>query len=111
MIPAQEARERIGERRQFLDSGDTIAAGMSEFLKTSELTQTRVFIHSFVKEIEVRPSSASIVYSLPTPEDSSMGGANAAEIALNGAVMNSVCHDGLEWTLDGAVFEIWLGML
>ena len=98
---AQEARELLTERRQFLDSADTIAtfaADMSEFLRTSELTQTKAFVHSFVKEIEVRPGSASIVYTIPTPEDSPMGGADAAEIALNGGVMNSVCHGGPSWT-------------
>ena len=67
---------------------------MSAFLKTSELTQTRAFVHSFGKEIEVRPGRATIVYSIPTPEDSPIGGADAAEVALNGRVMNSVRHGG-----------------
>ena len=56
-IAAQEARKLLSDRRQFLDSADTIATfaeDMSEFLKTSELTQTRAFVHSFVKEIEVK---------------------------------------------------------
>ena len=38
---------------------------MSEFLKTSELTETRAFVHSFVKEVEVKPGRAAIVYSIP----------------------------------------------
>ena len=87
----------LSERRQFLDSADTIAtfaAEMSEFLKTSELTETRAFVHSFVKEVEVKPGKAAIVYSIPTPDDSPMGGADAAEIALNGRVMNSVQSGG-----------------
>ena len=40
-VAAGEARKLLSERRQFLDSADTIAtfaAEMSEFLKTSELT-------------------------------------------------------------------------
>ena len=49
------------------DSIATFAAKMSEFLKTSELTGTRAFVRSFVKEIEVRPGKAAIVYSIPTP--------------------------------------------
>ena len=72
-IAAQEARALLKERRQFLDSADTIATfaeEMSEFLKTSELTETRAFVHSFVKEVEVKPGRAAIVYSIPTPEDS-----------------------------------------
>ena len=78
-------------------SADTIAAfaaEMSDFLKTSELTETKAFVGSFVKEVVVKPGRAAIVYSIPTPDDSPMGGADAAEIALNGRVMNSVRHGG-----------------
>ena len=67
-VAAGEARALLSERRQFLDSADTIAtfaAEMSEFLKTSELTETRAFVHSFVKEVEVKPGRAAIVYSIP----------------------------------------------
>ena len=100
-IAAEEARALLKERRQFLDSADTIAAfaaEMSEFLKTSELTETKAFVGSFVKEVVVKPGRAAIVYSIPTPEDSPIGGADAAEIALNGRVMNSVRHGGPDLT-------------
>ena len=96
-IATEEAKALLKERRQFLDSADTIAAfaaEMSEFLKTSELTETKAFVGSFVKEVVVKPGRAAIVYSIPTPDDSPMGGADAAEIALNGRVMNSVRHGG-----------------
>ena len=96
-IAAEEARALLSDRRQFLDSADTIAAfaaEMSEFLKSSELTETKAFVRSFVKEIVVKPGRAAIVYSIPTPDDSPIGGADAAEIALNGGVMNSVRHGG-----------------
>ncbi len=96
-IAAEEARALLSDRRQFLDSADTIAAfaaDMSEFLKTSELTETKAFVRSFVKEIVVKPGRAAIVYSIPTPDDSPIGGADAVEIALNGGVMNSVRHGG-----------------
>ena len=96
-VAAEEARRLLSDRRQFLDSADTIATfaeDMSEFLKTSELTQTRAFVHSFVKEIEVKPGKAAIVYSIPTPEDSPIGGADAAEIALTGRVRSSVRDGG-----------------
>ncbi len=86
---AEEARAVLAERRELLDSADTIAAfasEMSEFLKTSELTETKAFVRSFVKEVLVRPGGATIVYTIPTPEDSPIGGADAAEIALNGGV-------------------------
>ena len=102
-IAAEEARALLKERRQLLDSADTIAAfaeDMSEFLKKSELTETRAFVHSFVKKIEVKPGRATIVYSIPTPDDSPMGGADTAEVALNGRVMNSVHAGGLTCTVD-----------
>ena len=82
----------LAERREYLDSADTIAAfaeAMSEFLKTSELTETKAFVHSFVKEVQVKPGRAAIVYSLPTPEDSPIGEADSAEIALDGSVRKS----------------------
>ena len=100
-IAAEEARALLSDRRQFLDSADTIAAfaaEMSEFLKTSELTETKAFVGSFVKEIVVKPGRAAIVYTIPTPDDSPAGGADAVEIALNGRVMNSVRHGGPRWT-------------
>ena len=77
-----------------LDSVAAFAEEMSDIVKTSELTQTRAFVHSFVKEVEVKPGRAAIVYTIPTPKDSPMGGANAAEVALNGGVRSSVCHGG-----------------
>ena len=96
-VAAEEARGLLKERRELLDSADTIATfaeEMSDFLKTSELTETRAFVHSFVKEVQVKPGRAAIIYSMPTPDDSPIGGADAAEIALNGGVMNSVRHGG-----------------
>ena len=95
-IAAEEARALLTERRSVLDSADTIAAfaaEMSEFLKTSELTETKAFVGSFVKETVVKPGKAAIVYSLPTPDDSPIGGADAAEVALNGRV-RSMVRDG-----------------
>ena len=86
---AEEARTVLAERRELLDSADVVAAfaaDMSEFLRTSELTETKAFVRSFVKEVLVRPGGATIIYSIPTPEDSPIGGADAAEIALGGGV-------------------------
>ena len=65
------------ERRSVLDSADTIAAcakEMSEFLKTSELTETRAFVRAFVKEVVVKPGRAAILYSLPSPHACSANG-------------------------------------
>ena len=94
---ADEAGTVLAERRQYLDSADTIAAfaeEMSEFLTTSKLTETKAFVHSFVKEIQVKPGRAAIIYSIPTPDDSPLGGADSAEIALNGGVCKAVRHGG-----------------
>ena len=112
-IAAGEARAMLSERRQFLDSADTIAAfaqDMGEFLRTSELTETRAFVHSFVKEILVRPGKASIIYTIPTPEDSPVGGADAAEVALNGGVRSTVQRGGPVLTVDSTIFEMWTGL-
>ncbi len=82
----------LAERRQYLDSADTITAfaqEMGEFLKDSALTETKAFVHSFVKEVQVKPGRAAIIYSMPTPDDSPIGGADSAEIALNGGVRKS----------------------
>ena len=109
---AQEARAMLADRRLMLDSADTIAAfaqEMSEFLKTSELTETKAFVRSFVKEVQVKPGKATIIYTIPTPEDSPVGGADASEVALNGGVMNSVRSGGPILTIGRTIFEMWLG--
>ena len=75
-VAAEEARAMLAERRVMLDSADVIATfaeEMSEFLRASELAESRAFVHSFVKEIEVKPGRAAIVYTIPTPDDSPMG--------------------------------------
>ena len=108
-VAAEEARGLLKERRRFLDSADTIAtfaAEMGDFLKTSELTETRAFVRSFVKEIEVKPCRAAIVYTIPTPEDSPIGGADAAEVALNGRVMSTGHIGGPESTVGRTIFEL-----
>ena len=63
-----EARARVGQRRKVLDQVETIAAyaqDMRRFLKKSELTERRVFIESFVKEIVVTPDNALMHYTIP----------------------------------------------
>ena len=87
------------------------ASEMSEFLMESDLTETKAFIRSFVKDVVVRPGRAVIHYTIPTPEDNDIGGADIAEIALSRQVMSSVTRGGPEGTVDGTVFEMWLGKL
>ena len=91
-VAAGEARAVLAERRELLDRADTIATfaqDMGEFLRTSEITETRAFVRSFVKQILVGPGQAVIHYALPTPEDSPIAGADAAEVALAGRVMST----------------------
>ena len=64
------------------DNVDTIAAfaeDMSDFLMTSEITESRAFIKSFVKEIKVKPGKATVYYTIPisqstTKTEALMGG-------------------------------------
>ena len=67
-IAAEEARALLSERRAVLDNVDNIAAfaeDMSDFLMTSEITESRAFIKSFVKEIKVKPGKATVYYTIP----------------------------------------------
>ena len=100
-LAAEEARAVLAERRVLLDSADTIArfaSEMSEFLRTSELTETKTFIRSFVKQITVKSGQAVIHYTIPTSEDSPIGSADAAEVALTQRVMSTVHVGRPDWT-------------
>ena len=68
---------------------------MCEFLRTSERTETTAFVRSFVKEVLARPGRASILYAIPTLEDSPIGGKDTAEIALNCGVRSIGYGGGL----------------
>ena len=96
-IAAEEARALLSERHAVLDNVDTIAAfaeDMSEFLMTSEITESRAFIKSFVKEIKVKPGKATVYYTIPMPQDSPIGGMDAEEVALHAPVLSTVKSGG-----------------
>ena len=100
-VSAETARRTLAERRQLLDSEDMIAAfaeDMSEFLLTSELTETRAFLRTFIQRIEVRPGRAVIRYTIPMPEDSPIGRSDRAELGLGDGVRKSVRVGGPSWT-------------
>ena len=91
----------LSERRVVLDDVKTITAyanDMSAFLRTSELTESRAFIASFVKEIVVSPGNAVVRYSIPMPDDSPIPGKDAEELALHSPVLSTVKYGGPDWT-------------
>ena len=92
-----EARAALSQRREVLDQVETITAraqDMRRFLKKSDLTERRVFIESFVKEILVSPDHALMRYTVTMSEDSPAPGMNAEDMALNGSVLSTVPVDG-----------------
>ncbi len=94
---ADEARALLALRRADVQDVERIAAyarEMSDFLMESELTETKSFIRSFVKEITVRPGRAVIHYAIPTPMDNDIDGADVAEVTLSRRVMKSVTGGG-----------------
>ena len=94
---ADDARALLSERRVVLDDVKTITAyaeDMSRFLMESELTESRAFIESFVKEIMISPGSAVIRYSIPMPDDSPIPGKDAEEVALHSPVLSTVKFGG-----------------
>ena len=100
-VSAEESRAMLSERRVVLDDVETITAyaeDMSDFLKTSELTESRAFIESFVKEVVVCPGNAVVRYTIPMPDDSRISGMDAEELALHAPVLSTVKSGGLDWT-------------
>ena len=98
---AEEARASLAERREVLDDVDTITAyaqEMREYLRKSDLTQSRAFIKSFLKEIDVAPGKAVIRYSIPMPEDSRIPEGDTEEVALKGPVLSTIHYGGPGWT-------------
>ncbi len=100
-VAAETARRTLEDRRQLLDSEDmiaTFAEDMSKFLLTSELTETRAFLRTFIQRIEIKPGRAVIRYAIPMPEDSPIGRSDRAEVGLTGGVRKSVRVGGPSWT-------------
>ena len=98
---ADHASLAVSERRQMLNKLATVTAfvrDMAQFLRESDLTETKAFIRSFVKQVAVSPGKAIIHYSIPTPCDSPIGGADAAEVALADSVMNTRRDGGADGT-------------
>ena len=99
-VAAGEARTLLAERRVALDDVETIALfarEMNNLLVTSEITETRNFVRAFVKDIFVRPGSATIRYTIPMPDDSRVPRRNSEEIVLSAPVLSLVKRGCPAW--------------
>jgi hypothetical protein len=97
---ASEARPALTERREVLDDVETVTAyaqEMREFLATSELTESKAFIRSFVRRVAVAPGAVTTRYAIPTPADSPLRGGKPEEVASGGAVLPTVKFGGSWW--------------
>ena len=94
-VAAGEARAALSNRPARLEDAKITAYAqeMGEFLMQSELTETKAFIRSFVKEIAVAPGQAIIRYALPMPGDSPIGRKESEEVRIGEPVLATV-HDG-----------------
>ena len=92
---AEEAKAALANRPAPLDDAKIAAYAqeMGEFLMHSELTETKAFIRSFVKEIAVAPGQAIIRYTMPMPGDSPIGRRLSEEIRIGEPVL-ATAHDG-----------------
>ena len=72
-----------------LEAITSFAQDMSAPLNERELTERRVFIESFVKEIVVSPGQAMVRYTIPMPQDSRIAGMNAEEEAISRQVLST----------------------
>ena len=94
---AEEARNALAKRRVLLDKAEVVAefvADMAEFLRASDITESKAFLRTFIKQIDVEPGRAVIHYTIPMPEDSPIGRKDAAEVALAEGVRSSVRDGG-----------------
>ena len=97
-VAAEEARAALANRPVRLDDAKIAAYAleMGEFLMQSELTETKAFIRSFVKEISVAPGQAIVRYAMPMPEDSPIGSRESEVVRIGEPVLATV-HDGWGW--------------
>ena len=92
-LAEDEGRAVLAERRTMLDSVEVIAAfaeDMNAYLRKSELTESRAFVRSFVKDVAVAPGKATIRYTIPMPQDSPIAGQDSESLTLQSAVLPTV---------------------
>ena len=91
-IPA----DRCGADVHLRSSADPSYARRGQGCEARELTESKPFIRSFVKEIAVAPGAATIRYTIAMPEDSRLRAGKAEEVALGDPVLSTVKF-GREW--------------
>ena len=97
---AAETRALLSERRVVLDDVETITAGAQDlrvYLQTSDRTEAKAFIRSFVQEIAVAPGAATIRYAIPLPADRRLPDGDPAAEALRVPVPSTVHLGGPSW--------------
>ena len=111
-VAAEEAQWILAERKALLDRADAIvsyAARMNNYLRTCEYTETRAFVRSFVKEIQVKPGRAVIAYSIPTPNGIPVGRPDFADFALKRGIADAMDSGSQREIRTGAVDREQLG--
>ena len=111
-VAAEDARWILSERRALLDRADAIvsyAVRMSKYLRTCEYTETRAFVRSFVKEIQVKPGRVVIAYSIPTPNGIPVGRPDFADFALTRGLVDAMDSGNQRETRTAAVDRDQLG--
>ncbi len=63
---------------------------MNAYLRESEVTESRAFVRSFVKDVAVAPGKATIRYTIPMPQDSPIPGQDSESLTLPSAVLPTV---------------------
>ncbi len=80
-----ETRGVLAEQMKITENAERIAKyarSLNTYLRGCDIANTKAFIQSFVKEILVRPGSATIRYTIPMPPDGPAKGKETQELAL-----------------------------
>ena len=88
----EEASAILSQRRAVRADLEAIMAGaldITEILKRSELSECKVFVETFVKEVVVMPCKAVVRYTVPMADDSHMPGADSEEVLLGESGMSA----------------------
>ena len=63
---------------------------LGEFLHEDNLTNSKAFLRSFIKSVEVSNGKAVITYTVPMPEDSPIGVSSKGVVDFNMGVRSTM---------------------